>query len=950
MRVVGWGEGRVFEDEGGVGGGCDSGFAGEHGFGCVGGAGVEVGAAGVDPGGNGGVGKRGLGKNDEAREGEEREGAGLRKSLGSGEADADAGEGAGAGDDSDGSKGFGGGGEEGGDGWKEAFLGFAGGEGLGGVDAGGFCVEEGDVVGGAAGVEEEDCGHGFQDMEVWRQKIDGAGLRARVGFVVWEQSPMLWRLSLPEVFVMVRFVWGVVVASIVVPVVLVAQAADAGRVVLPIRRVSLYKNGVGFFEHAGTVRGDQAVRIDFTTAQLNDVLQSLTAVDLGGGRIAGAGYNSTTPLEQQLKSLPLGLAGDAGSVDLYGALRGARVEVTGAGAAVTGRILNVELRDVAGPLRAAGEEMPMAQRHFLTVVSDAGVVRTVELTGATSVRLLDGALRGDVDRYLETLAGNHAEGLRHLTLMDKGVGARELRVSYVSEVPVWKCTYRILFDGTAGASPKTATLQGWAVIDNTVGTDWDGVQLSLVSGAPQSFLQPISQPYYARRPEVGLPEEAQLTPQTHESGVEVTKVVAALDALTAPGSVPAVSSGVVGAGMGPGMGPAGGVMGGLGLNVASSAQQTLAGFGRGVGQSSGNGMGVGVGHGSGGGSYSAGAAMAYEDSAAASVVPQTSTASFDDYFEYTLNEPVTIKKNASALVPILQAKVEVDPVTLWSPNEARPLRALWVKNTSGLTLDRGSFSIVQGGNFSGQGLLDPIHPGERRLLSYAVDSAVRVTVDHRNDTRKLQQVTVAKGILREKTAEVAEVEYLVHNAAAEARTVIVEQPRRMGWELDSEPKPEETTAGAYRFRVVTGAGETVRLRIGERHTLTTRYALAGIDEGQLTVMLRQNGDPADVLRALQPVFAAKRRLAEIDLQTAQRNAEMQVIAQDQNRLRENLKSLKGTAEERDLTRRYTGELSAQEDRLGVLKGEVAGLQAQRVAAQEAVARAIEVLSLEQTVG
>ncbi len=796
-------------------------------------------------------------------------------------------------------------------------------------------------------------------MEVWGQKIDGAGLRARVGFVVWEQSLELWRLSLPEVFVMVRFVWGVVVASIVVPVVLVAQAADAGRVVLPIRRVSLYKNGVGFFEHAGTVRGDQAVRIDFTTAQLNDVLQSLTAVDLGGGRIAGAGYNSTTPLEQQLKSLPLGLGGDAGSVDLYGALRGARVEVTGAGAGVTGRILNVELRDVAGPLRAAGEEMPMAQRHFLTVVSDAGVVRTVELTGATSVRLLDGALRGDVDRYLETLAGNHAEGLRHLTLMDKGVGARELRVSYVSEVPVWKCTYRILFDGTAGASPKTATLQGWAVVDNTVGTDWDGVQLSLVSGAPQSFLQPISQPYYARRPEVGLPEEAQLTPQTHESGE-----------VAAP-----VSSGVVGAGMGPAMGSVGGVMGELGLNTApvvvahrsggnakSQGQFASGGIvgngpmaqGAGVGVSMGNGfgdgVGPGVGHGSGGGSYSAGAAMAYEDSAAASVVPQTSTASFDDYFEYTLNEPVTIKKNASALVPILQAKVEVDPVTLWSPNEARPLRALWVKNTSGLTLDRGSFSIVQGGNFSGQGLLDPIHPGERRLLSYAADSAVRVTVDHRNDTRKLQQVTVAKGILREKTAEVAEVEYLVHNAAAEARTVIVEQPRRMGWELDSEPKPEETTAGAYRFRVVTGAGETVRLRIGERHTLTTRYALAGIDEGQLTVMLRQNGDPADVLRALQPVFAAKRRLAEIDLQTAQRNAEMQVIAQDQNRLRENLKSLKGTAEERDLTRRYTGELSAQEDRLGVLKGEVAGLQAQRVAAQEAVARAIEVLSLEQTVG
>ena len=72
---------------------------------------------------------------------------------------------------------------------------------------------------------------------------------------------------------------------------------------LPITRVALYKNGVGFFEHAGRVTGDQAVTIDFTSAQLNDVLQSLTAIDLNGGRISGAGYNSTTPLEQQLKTL-----------------------------------------------------------------------------------------------------------------------------------------------------------------------------------------------------------------------------------------------------------------------------------------------------------------------------------------------------------------------------------------------------------------------------------------------------------------------------------------------------------------------------------------------------------------------------------------------------------------------------------------------------------------------
>src|SRR5580698_11436033 len=69
-----------------------------------------------------------------------------------------------------------------------------------------------------------------------------------------------------------------------------AAADSAAR--LPVTRVILYKNGVGYFEHAGSVRGSQDVNVDFTTAQLNDVLKSLTVLDLGKGRITGVSYNS----------------------------------------------------------------------------------------------------------------------------------------------------------------------------------------------------------------------------------------------------------------------------------------------------------------------------------------------------------------------------------------------------------------------------------------------------------------------------------------------------------------------------------------------------------------------------------------------------------------------------------------------------------------------------------
>lgn len=100
---------------------------------------------------------------------------------------------------------------------------------------------------------------------------------------------------------------------------------------LPVRRVILYKTGVGYFEHLGNVRNRQDITIRFTSAQLNDVLKSLTVLDLGKGQITGISYNSVAPLEQRL-------GGPAPAArpehDPAAGAWGARVEVT-AGAPAT---------------------------------------------------------------------------------------------------------------------------------------------------------------------------------------------------------------------------------------------------------------------------------------------------------------------------------------------------------------------------------------------------------------------------------------------------------------------------------------------------------------------------------------------------------------------------------------------------------------------------------------
>jgi hypothetical protein len=704
-------------------------------------------------------------------------------------------------------------------------------------------------------------------------------------------------------------------------------AASRDTAELPVRRVVLYKNGVGYFEHEGRVTGSEAVTIDFTSSQLDDALQSLTALDLNGGRISTVDWNSTTPLEQQLKHIPLGLGQKPTTTGLYEALEGAQVEVAGAGAApVSGRVVHYEIRSEK---TAAGAE---ANHRVLTVATDAGIIRSLEVTPATSVRILDGSLCRDLDDYLALLASAQSRQMRHLTLAADGTGSRTIRVSYISEVPVWKSTYRIVFppetapDNATAAltSPvRPALLQGWAVVDNTVGSDWDNVQLSLVAGSPQSFTEPLSQPIYTTRPSVPVPEAANIAPVTHEAAVGQAADSVTVNAQAVPlnsrdvNGQPQASPGMVGSGKGGGIGAGSG-----------------GGYGGGLMHLSGGAPAVGI-------PAAPPPAPAVQDESTSAT-----SAAFDDFFQYFIAQPVTLHKNQSALVPFLQTSVEAERVTLWNANDAVPLRALWLKNSSPLTLDRGSFSVFENSEFAGEGLTDPIHAGEKRLLSYAVDQAVHISTESENDTTHLHHIVVRDGVLTERSEQIREVTYVVHNAASDPRTVILEHPVDDDWKLSSDPQPVETTPSNYRFRVLARAGETSRLHVGETHTDFSRWQLVDLDNPDLHVALAGSDNLPAVQQALAPVITARAKVHALDAQIAAKQKDIDRVEADSTRLHTNIQGLKDAPEERALARRYAGELSTDEDQLQSLRKDRADLEQQRDTAQQALGDAIRSLSLD----
>lgn len=676
---------------------------------------------------------------------------------------------------------------------------------------------------------------------------------------------------------------------------------------LPVTRVILYKNGVGYFEHAGHVRGDQEVNVDFTTSQLNDVLKSLTVLDLGKGRITGVSYNSVAPLSRQLGALRLPIGEDATTAQFIAAMRGARLEVRSGTTAATGRLLSVDERDLPGK----GKDEQKVTVTELSIVTDGGEVRTFDLTPATSVRITEKDLNEEVGHYLHLLASTRDRDVRRMTISTAGDGERRLLVSYISEVPVWKCTYRIVVPPTG-----KPLLQGWAIVDNTVGEDWSNVELSLVAGAPQSFVQELSQPYYARRPVVPLPENAMITPQTHEATMEENSATS-----------PAMSAGVVG-------GVPGGVPGGqIGGVIAGRVNSIPFGIGAGAGA----GVGAGL----------------YKGETIANMIESSTTVAeskeMGDLFEYKLRDHVTIRKNQSALVPILQTRVEAEKVSVWNPSENYVLRALWVTNNSDLTLDGGSFNILEGDAFAGEGLMDPIKPGEKRLLSYAADLGLVVDAKEKDENQRVTRIVISHGAMVQTREDRQQRTYTIRNRDTSPRTVVIEHPARAGWKLAAGTAPDETSASFHRFRLTVEPKKTSTLTVAESHPVSTRWELTNITNNEMTFFVDGKMITPEVEQALRRVVVQKGEVASLDAEINSRKSQVGSISEDQQRLRENLKALKGSAEEKALVERYARELNTQEDRVQSLQKEIADLHQKRDAAQKTLNEMIQNLQIETTI-
>jgi hypothetical protein len=685
----------------------------------------------------------------------------------------------------------------------------------------------------------------------------------------------------------------------------------------------------------GMVSGRAEVNLSFKQSQVDDVLKSMIVLDLGQGRIGAVSYNSSAPPSARIADIPFSVASStqsSGLAGVLGQLQGARVVVTTANRTATGSILTVEERR-----SQIDADKPALVTHALVIASETGELSSFELAEVRSVKLIDEGTRRDIAEFASATAAARRRDAKTIVVTSDGEGQREMLVSYTVAAPIWKTTYRVVLD--AAGKPF---FQGWAIVDNVSEEDWNGVQLSLISGTPVSFIQPIQQPFYRYRPVIPMPGNLSLEPQVYEPD-EHTGVSANGMAGTA---VPSVSYDSA-----PPPPPSpqdklrASVQGRGGARSEREMKQDL--LLRQQNQVNNlNLLADGTAAATGQGSLSA--AITGDSSGIAAAAEGNEVG---DLFEYQIAQPVTVKRDRSALIPILQTRMEGARISIY--NEAvrreRPMSGMLLKNTSTLTLEDGAMTIIDGNAYAGEALMERLKPAEQRLISFALDLGTLVNVRMKEDRAPAYLVRILNGVFQAHYHRQDKKTYALANQTEHTRVVYVEHPVRPGWELDDRetPKPEGRSARYYRFRIELKPHERTELTVTERQPLVDTFALTNVTPDQLGLFVSRKYIDDATRDALQKIVEIKSRIAAIDARLQAIDAEITEIGEDQTRLRENIETLAQTPEAKQLIARYVAKADQQETRIEQLTKERQTANEERSRLQPQLDAAIRALSFDR---
>jgi hypothetical protein len=650
---------------------------------------------------------------------------------------------------------------------------------------------------------------------------------------------------------------------------------------LPLTKVVLYNSGVGFYEHNAKVDGDKQVDLRFNVEDVNDLLKSMVLQDFDGGKIATVNYASRDPITKTLKTFAIDLTENPTLADLLRQVRGQRIQIEQAGAKpIEGVIIGLERRT-----EKVGDDKTV-ETDYLNLLTDAGL-RSFSLNNVASVKLLNEALDRDLRQALMTLALGQETDKKTVSVSFVGKGERRVRVGYVQQSPIWKTSYRLVL-----ADKKQPTLQGWALVENTTEQDWNNVSLTMVSGRPISFVMNLYEPLYVQRQVVEPELFASLRSQTY--GQDLRRGVYGLERENA-GAAKRQAAFTRAAPAAP---PAAAEMGG--------GQQIRI-------------------------RESAGDGEEYDipdlQNLALGVMSSATASNLGELFQYVVDSPVTLPRQQSAMLPIVQAEIKGDKVIIYNPavHAKHPLNGLKLKNTTDLHLMQGPITVFDAGAYAGDARIEDIAPGGERLISYAMDLDTEVSQQSKFEPEQLVSLKIVKGVIITSRKYERKQTYLVRNSGGADKNLLIEMPLDSSWKLVMPEKPTEKTRDRYRFAVNATAGKPVTFDVEEEQIVEQQVAATNLDDNMIQYYQRSKVVSDSVKEALAKVVDMKREIERLTTMKQQASNQIDVIGVEQARIRQNMQQLDRNS---DLYRQYVTKFSDQEQQIERLRGQIADLDQQ----------------------
>ncbi|MGD1071233.1 MAG: DUF4139 domain-containing protein [Bryobacteraceae bacterium] len=649
---------------------------------------------------------------------------------------------------------------------------------------------------------------------------------------------------------------------------------------LPVRTVVLYKHGVGYFMRQGTLGPGESARLDFKAEEMNDVLKSLTIND-NGGKVTGVRYDSSIPLDEKLNEFPFRINNGQPLSSMLDQLKGARLEMEFGPQKISGEI--VSARMVPG-------DKDRAEHEQLTLLMDSGELRNVDLSAASAINFTDAKLQLQFRDYLAALTSSRSKDKRSVYIDSTDSKSRDVRAEYIMPMPAWKSSYRLLL----GEGNQPATLEGWAIVDNTTGEDWTNVRMSLISGKPISFISELYDPKYIRRQTAELPEDQAVAPTIYSG--------AATKATPSPAAPPAMRAG-------------GNVVGG-------------------------------VGGGRGGGFFTPNAGFAQSEalSVESSIAPAGQATEIADLFEYAIATPVTVKKNESAMLPFLQQKITARKLIIFSDaSKTNPLSAAELTNNTGRTLDGGPITVYDAGAYAGEALVETVKNTDKRFISYGVDLGTRITTNLNSHTDNIRELHVHDGMLVTRAAIVQKKTYSILNVDARPKTLIIEFPVRQGWKLIDTAPPIETARDVYRFEIKVPASGSLDFPVTDENVYDQQASVSSLTPDSPLVYIRNKAITDAARRQLQAIADLKTKIAASDAEKHRIDGDVTNVTRDEDRNRQNISSLSAVSGQQQIVQDYARKLADQENQIAKLRDRQTQLDTERAALQQQLDTAIDKL-------